>query len=142
MSPQTLTIHSTANLKSTAQNERDNLARIDNKASVGFHIVVDEKEAIECVPLNEIAWHAGDGYNGMGNRTSIGLEICESGNRQKTIDNVVVVTAKILKERGWGVDRLRRHYDWSKKSCPRILMADNWKLWHDFVKRVKIELEV
>ncbi len=102
MEPEYLTIHSTANLKSTAQNERDNLNREGNTTSTGFHIVVDEKEAIECIPLNKIAYHAGDGVNGVGNSKSIGLEICESGNRTKTIENAVEVAAKILHERNWG----------------------------------------
>lgn len=49
------------------------------------HLVIDETEAIECIPLNEVAWHAGDGANGTGNRKSIGLQICESGDRVKTL---------------------------------------------------------
>jgi len=100
---------------------------------------VDEKEAIEAIPLNEVAWHAGDG-NGQGNRASIGIEICESGNREKTLRNAVQLVAKLLKERGWGVDRLRRHFDWSGKICPRILQPNNWAGWEQFKKDVAREL--
>lgn len=39
--PSTYTIHSTANPKSTAQKERDNLE--NNAGSASFHSVVDEK---------------------------------------------------------------------------------------------------
>ena len=77
---------------------------------------MDEKEAIEVLPLNEVAWQAGDGGSSTGNRKSIGIEICESGDRQKTLANAANLVAKMLNERGWGVDRLRRHYDWSKEN--------------------------
>lgn len=137
LNPQYLTIHSTANLKSTAQNERDWLNNASNKTSTGFHIAVDDKEAIECIPLNVKAHHAG---NSKGNNTSIGLEICESGDRQKTLDNAVKVTVKILRQFGWGVDKLRRHYDWSKKNCPRILNYNNWEGWTKFKDDVRKEL--
>lgn len=137
MDPEYLTIHSTGNPNSTAQNERDNLNRPNNTSTTGFHIVVDDVQAIECIPLNKVAYHAGDGAYGPGNSKSIGLEICESGNRIKTIENAVKVSAKILHEKNWGVDRLKRHYDWSKKICPRIMSANNWKGWNEFKKQVQ-----
>ncbi len=140
MVPEYLTIHSTGNPKSTAQNERDNLNRPDNTTTTGFHIVVDEKEAIECIPLNKVAYHAGDGAYGRGNSKSIGLEICESGDRAKTLENAVKVSAKILHEMNWGIDRLKRHYDWSGKNCPRILSENNWSGWNKFKQDVQKEL--
>ncbi|HHV27929.1 MAG TPA: N-acetylmuramoyl-L-alanine amidase [Tissierellia bacterium] len=142
MIPEYLTIHSTSNLKSTAQNERDNLNREGNTTSTGFHIVVDEKEAIECIPFDMVAYHAGDGANGTGNTKSIGLEICENGNRNKTIENAVEISAKILHERNWGIDRLKRHYDWSKKNCPRILNYNNWQGWSEFKSKVQAHLNL
>src|SRR5690554_1259780 len=132
MTPQYLTIHSTGNPNSSAKNERAWLTNPQNDRTASYHIVVDEKEAIEVLPLKEVAWHAGDG-NGQGNRASIGIEICESGNRQKTLENAVQLVAKMLKERGWGVDRLRRHYDWSGKICPRIFYdGGTWSSWEKF----------
>lgn len=139
----TITIHNTGNASSTAQNERGWLTNATNTRTASYHIVVDEKEAIECIPLNESAWHAGDGSGvKSGNRSSIGVEICESGNYAQALDNAVKLVAKMLKERGWGIDRLRRHYDWSGKICPR-LMYDNgkWTGWEQFKKAVVAELE-
>jgi N-acetylmuramoyl-L-alanine amidase len=141
MHPEYITIHSTGNPSSTARNERGWLTNPSNTRTASWHIVVDEKEAIEAIPLNEVAWHAGDGASGPGNRKSIGIEICESGDRQKTLANAANLVAKMLNERGWGVDRLRRHYDWSGKICPRILMANNWQGWKDFIKAVEKELK-
>lgn len=138
--PKSITIHSTANLNSNAQNERDNLNRRGNTSSTGFHIVVDDKQAIECIPLNKVAYHAGDGEYGTGNSSSIGIEMCESGDREKTIENTIQLTAKMLKERNWGIDRLKRHYDWSGKNCPRILNYNNWEGWDIFRNKVSAHL--
>jgi N-acetylmuramoyl-L-alanine amidase len=138
--PEYITIHSTANPSSTARNERAWLTNPTNNRVASWHICIDDHEAIEAIPLNEMAWHAGDGGSGTGNRKSIGIEICESGDRQKTLENAARLVAKMLKERGWGVDRLRRHYDWNGKVCPRIMAGNNWAGWTKFKQDVQKEL--
>ncbi len=130
-----ITYHSTANPRSTAQNERDYLVNVANTRQASFHIAVDDKEAVECIPLNEVAWANGDGYYGTGNRESISIEICESGDRVKTIQNAIKVGHKIMREQG--ITQIRRHYDWSGKDCPRIMSANNWEKWHEFLREVQ-----
>ena len=130
MVPTTITIHSTGNPSSTARNERGWLVNPSNTRTASWHIAVDEKEAVMAIPLDEVAWHAG---NKVGNESSIGIEICESGNRQKTLENAAKLVAYLLKQRGWGTDKLRRHYDWSRKNCPRIFNNNgNWSAWEKF----------
>jgi N-acetylmuramoyl-L-alanine amidase len=126
MTPKFLTIHSTGNPTSSAKDERSWLTNKTNDRVASFHIVVDANEAIECIPLNEIAWHAGDG-NGNGNMRSISLEICESGDRAKTLDNAISVAASILKRQSLAASDLRRHHDWASKICPRILIDANFR---------------
>lgn len=142
MEPTTITIHNTGNPNSTAANERAWLTNPSNNRTASYHIAVDAREAIEALPLNEVAWHAGDGSKPTsGNRTSIGIEICERdaslGEYAQALSNAVDLVARLLHERDWGVDRLRRHYDWSGKNCPRLMNIDNkWTDWYQFVKRV------
>ena len=137
--PQTLTIHSTGNLTSTARDERLWLTNTANtNAHAGWHIVVDDREAIEAIPLNEVAWHAGDGAAGAGNRFSIGIEICESGDRTKTIDNVARVVAALLREYGLPLSSIRQHHEWNRKNCPRILRSNG--LWQEFLELVGRQL--
>lgn len=133
-----ITYHSTANPRSTAQNERDHLVNVANTRQASFHLVVDDTQAIECIPLNEVAWHAGDGYYGTGNRESISIEICESGDRIKTIQNAVKLGHKIMREQN--ITKIKRHYDWSGKICPGIMAPDNWREWHRFYKQLQSEL--
>ncbi|MFF2888001.1 N-acetylmuramoyl-L-alanine amidase family protein [Paenibacillus sp. NPDC057967] len=139
----TITIHNTANPTSTARNERNWLTNPSNTVTASFHIVIDEKEAIECLPLQEVAWHAGDGSSsGSGNRTSIGIEITESGNYAQTLDHAATLVASMLRERGWGTNRLRRHYDWSGKNCPRLMNDEgDWSGWRAFVASVDAKLK-
>jgi len=141
MSPEYLTIHSTANPSSYASGERAWLTNTSNTRTASWHLVVDQNEVIEAIPLDEIAWHAGDGGSGTGNTKSIGLEICESGNRSTTLNQAIYLSAKILRDFGWDTSRLRRHYDWSGKICPRILIDSTYRAaihqtWEWFVGEV------
>ncbi|WP_081735312.1 N-acetylmuramoyl-L-alanine amidase [Paenibacillus gorillae] len=143
MTATTITIHNTGNPSSSSRNERAWLTNSANDRTASYHIVIDERDAIECLPLNEAAWHAGDGSGTKsGNRTSIGIEICESGNYAKTLDNAADLVAGMLRARGWGVDRLRRHYDWSGKICPRLMYdGGKWTGWEAFKAMVSSKMK-
>lgn len=139
INPVSITIHSTGNTRSTALNERGWLVNSTNRRTASWHIAVDDKMAVEAIPLNEMAYHAG---SREGNSSSIGIEICESGNRERTIANAVELVVALLMERGWRPDggRIKRHYDWSRKICPRIFYPDNWRGWTSFLTRVEREM--
>ncbi|MFJ3387475.1 N-acetylmuramoyl-L-alanine amidase family protein [Lysinibacillus sp. NPDC086135] len=133
--PEYITVHNTAN-DAPAVNE----ARYHNSNNnqVSFHYAVDDKEIIQVVPTDRNAWHCGDG-NGNGNRKSIGVEICYSksgGERyDKAENNAVELVAYLLMKHGLGIDKVRKHQDWSGKYCPhRILDRGTWK---DFLNRVE-----
>ena len=77
-----------------------------------------------------------DGANGTGNRKSIGIEICYSksgGSRYtKAEENCVQLVASLLKQYGWGIDRVKKHQDWSGKyclplDCTELLTPEGWK---------------
>ena len=141
MTPKYITVHNTAN-DASAANEVLYHNRNDNQVS--YHVAIDDKEAVICVPFDRNAWHCGDGGGvNSGNRTSIGIEICYSksgGERYKKAEaNAVHYIATLLKSYGWGVDRLRQHYDWSRKNCPHRIRDE--KRWSSFVARVQAELD-
>ena len=119
MTPQYITIHNTAN-DASAMNEISYMLRNNNEVS--YHYAVDETRAVQGIALNRNAWHAGDGGNGTGNRKSIGIEICYSKSGGAKFDaaekNAAILTAKLLKQYGWGIEKVKRHKDWSGKYCP------------------------
>jgi len=139
MKAEYITVHNTAN-DASAENEIKYM--ITNNNQVSYHFAVDDKEVIQGLPLERNGWHAGDS-NGNGNRKSIGIEICYSksgGERYaKAEENTVVLIAQLLKERGWGIDRVKQHYDWSKKNCPHRIR--NEKRWNSFLKKIEDEMK-
>lgn len=138
----TITIHSTANAKSTAVGERQWLDNPANKRLASWHYCVDESGVVQAIPDNEEAWHCGDED---GNRTSLSIEICESGDRVKTLLNAAKFAAEKLVEYGLMIKELRRHADWVNKDCPRILIDPVYIYrnygWNWFVKQVEEAVE-
>lgn len=128
-------VHNTYN---DAPSKNESSYHNSNNNQVSFHIAIDDVEAIEVVPLNRNAWAAGDG-NGAGNRKHIHIEICYSksgGTKyQKAEENAVQLIAKMLKERGWGVNKVKKHQDFSGKYCPHRILDE--KSWTSFLQRIE-----
>ncbi|MCY8485429.1 N-acetylmuramoyl-L-alanine amidase [Bacillus atrophaeus] len=140
MTAEYITIHNTAN-DAPAANEISYMK--NNTSSTSFHFAVDDKEVIQGLPLNRNAWHTGDGTNGPGNRKSIGVEICYSksgGAKYKAAEALAIkFVAQLLKERGWGVDRVRKHQDWNGKYCPHRILSEG--RWDEVKAAIATELE-
>lgn len=135
MNPEFITVHNTYN-DATAANEVSYMIRNDNQVS--FHIAVDDKEAVQGIPLERNAWHCGDG-GGNGNRKSIGVEICYSlsgGDRYyKAEDNAAIVVAQLMKQYNIPISKVCTHQSWSGKYCPHRMLAEG--RWDSFIERVQ-----
>lgn len=139
MNPTRIVIHNTAN-DASAQNEIAFMIRNNNPVS--FHFAVDDIEVVQGLPLNRNGWHAGDGANGKGNREGIAIEICYSksgGDRFiKAEQNGATFAAQLLREHGWGIDKLTKHQDYANKYCPHRTLDMGWQR---FLEMVKVELD-
>src|SRR5699024_10303768 len=145
MNPNTITVHNTANTAS-ARNEVAYMRRNNNMTS--YHVAIDDIEVVQTIPFNRNAWAAEDGVNGQGNRRSIHIEICYSMDNgysgayssryRKAEENAALYVAYVLHQYGWGVSRLRQHWDWSRKDCPHKMRAHN--RWNWFKNRVQQHL--
>ncbi|RJX24744.1 MAG: N-acetylmuramoyl-L-alanine amidase [Dethiobacter sp.] len=142
--PKWITVHDTANTRAGA----DALAHARYlkgdeaaKLPVSWHFTVDDKQIVQHLPLNEVGWHAGDGLNGPGNRSSIGIEICENqdGNRQKAEANAAWLVADLLQKFGLDINQVVQHNRWSGKNCPRVLRG-RLNGWDQFLTAVKQNL--
>ncbi|MCO4849992.1 N-acetylmuramoyl-L-alanine amidase [Bacillus vallismortis] len=140
MTAQYITIHNTAN-DASAANEISYM--IGNTSSTSFHFAVDDKEVRQGIPTNRNAWHTGDGTNGTGNRKSIGVEICYSksgGAKYEAAEKLAIkFVAQLLKERGWGIDRVRKHQDWNGKYCPHRILSEG--RWDEVKSAIEAELK-
>jgi len=134
LSPTSVTVHNTGNPNTTAQNNRDFFAN-HPQARVSYHWVVDDIHAIQCIPENEVAWHAG----ALANRQSIGVGVCEftAPSRQAAANNnAAKLLAQILRRHGWTLDQITTHKAWTGKNCPGQLLP----MWQRFVRMVSDEL--
>lgn len=138
MNPTRIVVHNTAN-DASAANEISYMIRNDNEVS--FHFAVDDKEVVQGIPLDRNAWHAGDGGSGTGNRYGIAIEICYSksgGERFIAAEKLAAkFIAQLLKERGWGIDKVTKHQDYSGKYCPHRTLDMGWQR---FLNMISIEL--
>ncbi len=105
---------------------------------MSFHIAVDDKEAVQGLPLERNAWACGDG-NGSGNRKSISVEICYSlsgGDRYyKAENNAAIVVAGLMKQYNISISKVRTHQSLSGKYCPHRMLAEG--RWNSFIERVQ-----
>lgn len=136
MTPEFIVVHNTAN-DASAKNE---IAYMKNSSSAtSYHFAVDDIEVRQGVPLNRNTWHAGDGTVGNGNRCGISIEICysKSGGEKFTRaeERAAMLVAYLLKKYGWGINRVKKHQDFSGKYCPHRTLDLGWDRFIRMVKR-------
>lgn len=141
MTPRYITIHATENRSrgAGAYSHAQMLKRGSIKGRhnaigyIGWHFTVDDHSIYQSLPVNERGEHAD--YDGPGNRTSIGIEMCENrGNdRARTVDRTARLAAWLMKEHGiplshivphqhWRMIRHDDHRDLGHKNCPHFLL--------------------
>lgn len=147
-----LVLHWTANPGASAANHFmyfDNTI-IQAQRYASAHIFVDKNEAINIIPLDEVAYHANDGtYRGVpelkpnANFLSIGVEMCVEKDGTFHL-NTIARTEDVFVElcKRFKLDPMKdivRHYDITRKNCPAPWVTDS-KAFEDFKKRVQAKL--
>lgn len=138
MTPQGICVHNTAN-DASAMSEISYMLGNNNKVS--FHAAVDDERVVTGLPFNRNAWHSGDGGKGKGNRTQIAIEICYSksgGERFDEAENLAACyIAYLLKQYGWGIEKVSKHQDYSNKYCPHKTLDLGWER---FLNKIREQL--
>lgn len=134
-----VTIHDTANNREGADAEMHNTYLKNSTSTTSWHYTIDDNKLYHHIPNNEIAWHAGDGGSGPGNRNSIGIETCT--NLGVDYDLVMRRTAKLvaqlLDEHNLSVKSVKQHYDWTGKNCPQVIRGSN--RWGELIELISLE---
>jgi len=137
MTPTTLTIHETDNRNRGADAKAHrNYLQNSFGLNKSWHWVVDDKEAILCIPENEMAWHAGP----KANANSLSMEICVNidADPAQVYLNAIKLASEILERWGLNERDLRTHQMWIGKNCPKQIIAE--KRWPKFVDDVRKSL--
>lgn len=132
MKPKYITIHNTGNAGATGKQNSDYVVNQNEYKS--WHFTVGYDEVYQHLPINESAWHAGDGEQGEGNRNSIGIEIAEVYGAERT---AVKFVAELIKLTDIDVGNIVPHKHWSGKNCPRLILP----YWDNFIEDIKKEIE-
>jgi N-acetylmuramoyl-L-alanine amidase len=156
MRPTFITIHSTGNRSRSADALNHALvmnkglrARRNRTGFLTWHFTVDDHSIYQTLPTNETGEHAD--YEGPGNRTSIGIEMCVNRGNDlgSTVDRTAQLTARLMRQYDiplnhvvphmhWRMIRYRGGRDLGFKKCPRILL-DGGRLgpkWRAFIAKV------
>ena len=132
-------IHWTAN-EGKGANAEANRRFFENRklGKTGYgsaHYIVDDKEIIQCIPDNEIAYHVGateyktTRFGSYPNASLLGIEMCVNadGNFKVVYEQTVQLAAMLIKKYGLNPDTdLVRHYDITGKNCPAFFTSDHW----------------
>lgn len=142
MTPAGIVVHNTAG---TASAREEAAAMIASAAATSFHVVIDEAEAVECIPFARNAWHAGDGAAGYANRHLIGLEIARSMDTtsdrfDQAEANAALYIAHVCRQYGWTSAQLHQHNWYSSTACPHRTKT-HWQTFLTQVDEYIAELE-
>jgi N-acetylmuramoyl-L-alanine amidase len=131
-----IVIHDTGNTSKGAG--ADNHYRYFNggNRNASAHYFVDDKEIIQTVEDANASWHCGDGKGkyGITNSNSIGVEICinSDGDYEKAVANAIELVKHLMDKHNIPIEKIVRHYDASRKICPRTMSCNNWERWEAF----------
>ena len=150
-----ITLHNTgmAHPTATAKGLNDYIHSTDRQAS--WHYAIDDHEAYNHVPIDEVTWHAGDGSHGVGeiwysesyrfygigggNNNSVSIEMCVySGcDFNWVMRNTAKQVSWLLVKYHLNPSRIRQHYDYSGKDCPQVLRQSG--RWPEMLELINIE---
>lgn len=133
-----IVVHYVGNPGTTAQQNHDFYA--GNQSNVSSHFVVGlDGEIIQCIPINE--WSAASNWR---NNDTISIEVChpdETGKfKKKTYSSLVKLVAWLENVCDIDESHVIRHYDITKKECPRYFVQheDKWKTFKKNIEKYRL----
>lgn len=136
--PKYIIIHETDNTSRGAGAETHCKAQANgNIGKASVHYYVDDTGVYQAVEHKHATWNCGDGNNryGINNKNTISIEICVNSDSDynKAVDNTVELV-RYLKNGYYSNCQVVRHYDASRKNCPRKILSNGY--WNTFLERV------
>lgn len=150
--PYAIIVHNTDNFAATAT-AKSHAEGLKNGYMTGmsWHVVVDDKEAYQCLPYKRGAWHIGVNYGNktlfgkINNRNSICVEMCVNAgyNYEQAFLNTVDVVKQLMKELKIPADRVYQHYDICNKNCPSQIRAKgDWQRFKQLIGSESTDYDV
>lgn len=145
--PSFITYHNTGNRGKGADAKAHNnlIHNLGDKpprdtSHVSWHFAVCENYIFQHLPLNELAYHCGDGIGTKsGNMTSIGIEICmhsDQSNYHQAEENAIALGVFLAQLLNIPEANHVPHKRWSGKNCPQVILERDGG-FDKFHKRIK-----
>ena len=134
--PTYIVIHDTGNPGAGALNHYNYFNGGNRNSSADYF--VDSNNIIQIIDTDHYySWAVGDGKGkyGITNSNSVSIEMClekDGYPTQATVKNTIDLTKYLMDKYNIGINRVVRHYDASRKSCPNSFKANNWAKWTSF----------
>lgn len=137
-----IVIHDTANDKRGADAMAHYRYLQHTTRAGSAHYYVDDKEIIQTIDDDTIAWSVGDKWarknrtrDDVTNYNSVNVELCinEGIDKVKAYQNLLWLTRYLMQKYH---PEVVRHYDATGKPCPSTWQADNWSQWYKFKKEL------
>ena len=134
--PTYIVIHDTGNPGAGALNHYNYFNGGNRNSSADYF--VDSNNIIQIIDADHYySWAVGDGKGkyGITNNNSVSIEMClekDGYPTQATVKNTIDLTKYLMDKYNIGVNKVVRHYDCSRKSCPNSFKANNWAKWTSF----------
>lgn len=133
-----IVIHWTANVSKGA-NAQAHYKYFNNAyRGASAHYIVDDKQVVQLIPDDEVAWHVGDSiklsrlpirakYVPKGanpNDYFIGVEMCMNADsdQQRVINFTIQLVTTLMMKYNLTKDQVVRHYDITGKDCPKMFV--------------------
>lgn len=131
-----IVVHDTGNRRRGAGAYNHYLYFNAGNRNASAHYFVDDKEIIQTVEDFNASWHCGDGKGqyGITNSNSIGIEICinEDSDFDKALGSAIVLIRNLMEKHNILKKDVVRHFDASRKICPKTLSDEGWRKWSEF----------
>ena len=138
-----IVVHWVGNANTSAMANRnyfENLKTTHKTQASAHYIIGLNGEIIQCIPDNEVAYHAGS--HSM-NRKSIGIENCHpdwNGKfTDKTYDSLLELCVYLCRQYGIKPQNVIRHYDVTRKVCPKYFVEHQAE-WEGFKNQIASRL--
>lgn len=134
--PTYIVIHDTGNPGAGALNHFNYFNGGNRRSSADYF--VDSNNIIQIIDTEHYySWAVGDGNGkyGITNSNSVSIEMClekDAYPSRATIRNTIDLTKYLMDKYNIGINRVVRHFDASRKSCPNSFKANNWAKWTSF----------